>query len=1021
MAAVALLKFKQGALIGPDGEALIVAPSVQVDIENSDNTDIQSWRLNLVYTPPGGGVAIALPLAENPASATPASNVTPDATPGCYRIQLIVYEGPSYTGDSDEDIRNFAVPDPVYGIVFPSYQVLPAKLPILGTGLPGEKPDELNFGGQPYGWDGEGTEGLLLQFMRDVVAGTIGGGGGGERRRTVIDIVDNTVAPPTEVADDRYILDFTAGGVHGDWDGASPGDIVEFDGATWQAETPEEGWVCLVDAKNRDMIYVDDGTPKWELRPLIGGWGWSQINEDEVIPEGRRLVFSKDLLVEDGSLLPEGEVISNDTVENHIITRVPTRASHTIPLYQTMFYLDDTVVDGQLTVDGQFAPIPLPPGIDEIPIDVLQDALEDIMPVGTILGRLSPPQGLTPTQVRTLINVEDGAQANVPEWTVAPGYNLDPTGLSLVAGNFYVVKVDNPGSSANLPASTSNGDAVGILLQWGAGSPLGSLTVNAIGTSGIWVPSPGNALSAAVNLKDTAVYIFRYESPSDTWRMESPPQFHGLPIPSVPVADSNGHMQGVYLANNSLLGRKSGEATRVDVSTYSLVGRPATGDIGGVFFGNDSFCGRSGAGSVTALDVQANEIVCNLGGLQGRERYYIEHILQQSGNDLIQTGSGIQDGWNPGGSSAWYRSYFVELRPTSWTGFVIRGLLWPISSSDAVYDKIIWNGSSQYNVVFEHNSAAFQAYGILCPDATEFVLGPYECCRITYAPEAESGSGRWVIQSLSSNNKSYTMSGYGTPDNSFPTATGSIPGWIRSEIIRFISGALVINGAKTKYDAGGGYGPIAKRWRVLINDSPSGDITLTHNSGLASSTERIYTDTGKDIVLARYDMAVLVRNASAVFGWYAAKIKTKLEDLDPSGPLDDGEFLKRDDSTGTNTDGGYPQSYVFGCSGAPSDGEYLVPGFGPINTNEIKISFPKGFRARSMRVWSRVAPGGIVNDTYTLRKNGATTFQVVLGPAELEDQLDGLVSFSAGDDASILFNTDGATAAQDITVVLYGD
>jgi hypothetical protein len=103
----------------------------------------------------------------------------PDTVPGCYRLQLFVYEGPSYSGSWNEDIRNFAVPEPLYGMIFPPYQMVPPKLPLPDTGLPNAKPDELNIGGQPFGWDGDGTDGLVLDFMRKVVSGIIGGGGGG--------------------------------------------------------------------------------------------------------------------------------------------------------------------------------------------------------------------------------------------------------------------------------------------------------------------------------------------------------------------------------------------------------------------------------------------------------------------------------------------------------------------------------------------------------------------------------------------------------------------------------------------------------------------------------------------------------------------------------------------------------------------------------------------------------------------------------------------------------------------------
>jgi hypothetical protein len=166
----ALIKYTQLSA-GPDGEAFIGVPSQLVTIENSDNTGVESWKIDMVYTPPGSSVAVAEPLLENPASNTPLATFMPDATPGCYRHVLTVYSAPGYLGDSDVDIRNFVVPEPVYGIIFPPYQELPAKLPVVGSGLAGAKPDELNVGSQQYGWDGEGTEGLLLHFLRQSVEG----------------------------------------------------------------------------------------------------------------------------------------------------------------------------------------------------------------------------------------------------------------------------------------------------------------------------------------------------------------------------------------------------------------------------------------------------------------------------------------------------------------------------------------------------------------------------------------------------------------------------------------------------------------------------------------------------------------------------------------------------------------------------------------------------------------------------------------------------------------------------------
>ncbi len=95
------------------------------------------------------------------------------------------------------------------------------------------------------------------------------------RRKKVINRVDNTAAPPTEVSGDRYLLDNT-GSSHGDWDGAAGNDIVEYNGTTWDATTPTEGWIVYNDTDNLDWLFVDDGSPAWQSRAT--GAGISSLN-----------------------------------------------------------------------------------------------------------------------------------------------------------------------------------------------------------------------------------------------------------------------------------------------------------------------------------------------------------------------------------------------------------------------------------------------------------------------------------------------------------------------------------------------------------------------------------------------------------------------------------------------------------------------------------------------------------------------------------------------------------------------
>jgi len=168
MAVAALIKFTQLALIPPGGEALKGTAGSVVNIENTVNTDVASYTITLVDVPKGSAVVPGI-LAQADGN-TPAASFVPDAVPGCYRIQLLVYPGIGQGGIPNQDIRNFSLPDS-NGFVFPPYQEIPPKLPVLGSGHPGEKPDELNFGGQPFGWSGDGTDGLILHQLLSAAAG----------------------------------------------------------------------------------------------------------------------------------------------------------------------------------------------------------------------------------------------------------------------------------------------------------------------------------------------------------------------------------------------------------------------------------------------------------------------------------------------------------------------------------------------------------------------------------------------------------------------------------------------------------------------------------------------------------------------------------------------------------------------------------------------------------------------------------------------------------------------------------
>lgn len=60
-------------------------------------------------------------------------------------------------------------------------------------------------------------------------------------------VTDNTAAPATEVTGDVYVLSHDGGTPHANYDGASAGDIVRFDGSDWIATTPTTGTKISID------------------------------------------------------------------------------------------------------------------------------------------------------------------------------------------------------------------------------------------------------------------------------------------------------------------------------------------------------------------------------------------------------------------------------------------------------------------------------------------------------------------------------------------------------------------------------------------------------------------------------------------------------------------------------------------------------------------------------------------------------------------------------------------------------
>lgn len=169
MAATALIQFTQGVVVGIPGQALVGVTGTLVNVANQDNTGVNSWQIDLVYTPPGSAVPVSTPLAFSDNGTTPAASFTPDIL-GSYRVVLTVWDAINRVGSHDGDIRNFIVPGIKHGLVIPPYQEDPQPHPTLASGFPSAKPNETNIGGSEKGWVGNGADGLLADFIRRVDA-----------------------------------------------------------------------------------------------------------------------------------------------------------------------------------------------------------------------------------------------------------------------------------------------------------------------------------------------------------------------------------------------------------------------------------------------------------------------------------------------------------------------------------------------------------------------------------------------------------------------------------------------------------------------------------------------------------------------------------------------------------------------------------------------------------------------------------------------------------------------------------
>ena len=159
------------------------------------------------------------------------------------------------------------------------------------------------------------------------------------RRKKVMDVINNTLPPPTESENDRYILDFIPGDINPIYGEAKKGDIIEFDGTVWNATTPNEGWIVYVDNINKEALFIDDGTPTWEVKPSIIV-NHSDLSDDE--PNKHRQI--NDQSNSNTELLSANKINSSFLSKTNTVSYSPSEDFHPA----TKKYVDDKNVGSDL-------------------------------------------------------------------------------------------------------------------------------------------------------------------------------------------------------------------------------------------------------------------------------------------------------------------------------------------------------------------------------------------------------------------------------------------------------------------------------------------------------------------------------------------------------------------------------------------------------------------------------------------------------------------------------------------------
>lgn len=158
MAAVALIQINQGGGVNTDIAGRAVKGTTTdgtVVFSNGDNSDVATWTFELLDVPPGSAIPKD---TQGPGAVQTFTMAQPDVS-GSYRMRLTVADS---SGNTNTDIRNLVVPFSGTGILAPPFQGEPKQLPLVGALA---KPNELNIGGQAFGWAGDDDSSRIFLYQ----------------------------------------------------------------------------------------------------------------------------------------------------------------------------------------------------------------------------------------------------------------------------------------------------------------------------------------------------------------------------------------------------------------------------------------------------------------------------------------------------------------------------------------------------------------------------------------------------------------------------------------------------------------------------------------------------------------------------------------------------------------------------------------------------------------------------------------------------------------------------------------